>query len=135
MKLSVGSRRPIGLIEDTVVDPSLLEDHVANILRIYRENKLGYVMYGHAGDGNLHTRPFIDTSSKRQVDLMNHIARKVFADVIRKGGTITGEHGDGIARIDYIEMMYGKRMTSLFSRVKKLFDPSFALNPGKKVLR
>jgi glycolate oxidase len=135
MKLGVGSRRPIGLIEDTVVDPSLLEDHVVNILRFYHENKLSYVMYGHAGDGNLHTRPMIDTSSKRQVELIKDIARKVFADVISKGGTITGEHGDGIARTDYIEMMYGKRMTSLFSKVKKLFDPSFTLNPGKKVLR
>ena len=101
----------------------------------YRRNKLNYVMYGHVGDGNLHTRPLIDTSSMRQVELMGDIAREVFAHVIRKGGTITGEHGDGIARTNYIEMMYGKPMTSLFSKVKKLFDPTFTLNPGKKVLQ
>lgn len=135
MKLTVGSRRPIGLIEDTVVHPSVLINHATNILRIYHENKLNYVIYGHAGDGNLHTRPLIDTSSIRQVELMHDIASEVFADVIRKGGTITGEHGDGIARTEYIEMMYGKQMTSLFSKVKKLIDPSFTLNPGKKVQR
>ena len=135
MKLTVGSRRPIGLIEDTVVHPSVLFNHAANILRIYRRNKLNYVMYGHVGDGNLHTRPLIDTSSMRQVELMGDIAREVFAHVIRKGGTITGEHGDGIARTNYVEMMYGKQMTSLFTKVKKLFDPTFTLNPGKKVLR
>jgi glycolate oxidase len=135
MKLTVGSRRPIGLIEDTVVHPSVLFNHAADLLRIYRRNKLNYVMYGHVGDGNLHTRPLIDTSSMRQVELMGDIAREVFAHVISKGGTITGEHGDGIARTNYIEMMYGKQMTSLFSKVKKLFDPTFTLNPGKKVLR
>jgi glycolate oxidase len=65
--------------------------------------------------------------------LMRKIASKVFAQVIKRGGTITGEHGDGLARTSYIEMMYGKQMSSLFLMVKKLFDPSFTMNPGKKV--
>jgi glycolate oxidase len=134
MKLTVGSRRPIGLIEDTVVPPTILINHATNILQVYRENKLEYVMYGHVGDGNMHTRPLIDTASTKQVELMRAIAGKVFAEVIKRGGTITGEHGDGLARTDYIEMMYGKQVTSLFSMVKKLFDPSFTMNPGKKVL-
>jgi glycolate oxidase len=134
MKLTVGSRKPIGLIEDTVVHPSFLMNHASNILRVYRENRLEYVIYGHVGDGNMHTRPLIDTASRKQVKLMHKIARQVFSQVIKSGGTITGEHGDGLARTDYIEMMYGKQMTSLFSMVKKLFDPSFIMNPGKKVL-
>jgi glycolate oxidase len=134
MKLTVGSRKPIGLIEDTVVHPSFLMNHASNILRVYRENRLEYVIYGHVGDGNMHTRPLIDTASTKQVKLMREIARQVFSQVIKSGGTITGEHGDGLARTDYIEMMYGKQMTSLFSMVKKLFDPSFIMNPGKKVL-
>jgi len=53
--------------------------------------------------------------------------------VIRSGGTITGEHGDGIARVGYIEMMYGSRIAGLFSAVKTLLDPAFMMNPGKKV--
>jgi FAD/FMN-containing dehydrogenase len=53
--------------------------------------------------------------------------------VIKSGGTITGEHGDGIARSGYIEMMYGPQVTSIFMAVKKLLDPKFVLNPGKKV--
>jgi glycolate oxidase len=134
MKLTVGSRKPIGLIEDTVVHPTILMEHGTNLLQIYHENKLEYVIYGHVGDGNMHTRPLIDTASRKQVELMREIATKVFEQVIRRGGTITGEHGDGLARTDYIEMMYGKRMTSLFSKVKKLFDPWFTMNPGKKVL-
>jgi glycolate oxidase len=133
MKLTVGSRKPIGLIEDTVVHPDFLVDHAANLLETYHENKLDYAIYGHVGDGNMHTRPLIDTASTKEVELMRNIANKVFTYVIKRGGTITGEHGDGLARTRYIEMVYGKSITSLFSTVKKLFDPAFTMNPCKKV--
>ena len=133
MKLTVGSRRPLGLIEDTVVHPTTLVSHATKLLQIYRENKLDYFIYGHVGNGNMHTRPLIDTASDREVDLMHNIAAKVFERVIRSKGSITGEHGDGLARTGYIQMMYGKQMTFLFSLVKKLFDPLFTMNPGKKV--
>ncbi len=133
MKLTIGHRKPIGLIEDTVVRPDILLEHTANLLQIYRENKLDYVIYGHVGDGNMHTRPLINTESKKEVELMHNIAKRVFTDVINRGGTITGEHGDGLARTGYIQMMYGKRLTSLFLEVKKLYDPSFTLNPSKKI--
>jgi len=133
MKLSIGNRKPIGLIEDTVVRPDILPEYTDNLLRIYRENKLDYVIYGHVGDGNMHTRPLINTTFTKEADIMRDIAKRVFSYVIRRGGTITGEHGDGLARISYIQMMYGKRMASLFLEVKKLFDPSFTLNPHKKI--
>lgn len=133
MKMTVGSRKPIGLIEDTVVRPDLLADHAAGLLQTYRENKLDYVMFGHVGDGNMHTRPVIDLGSKSQVELMERIAASVFVKVIKSGGSITGEHGDGLARVGYIEMMYGKQLTELFSKVKRLFDPGFTMNPGMKV--
>jgi FAD/FMN-containing dehydrogenase len=132
MKLTVGNRKPLGLIEDTVVRPDILAEHTANLLQIYRKNKLDYVIYGHVGDGNLHTRPLINTASIEEVELMRNIAKSVFTYVIKRGGTITGEHGDGLARTGYIQMMYGKRITSLFLEVKKLFDPYFMLNPYKK---
>jgi glycolate oxidase len=133
MKLTLGSRKPIGLIEDTVVHPDFLVDYAANLLETYHENKLEYVIYGHVGEGNMHTRPLIDTASKKEVELMHNIANKVFTQVIKRGGTITGEHGDGLARTRYIEMVYGNSITSLFSTVKKLFDPAFTMNPCKKV--
>jgi glycolate oxidase len=133
MKLTLGSRKPIGLIEDTVVRPDMLAEHTANLLHTYHENKVDYVIYGHVGDGNMHTRPLIDTASTKEVELICNIANKVFTQVIKRGGTITGEHGDGLVRTGYIQMMYGKRITSLFSRVKKLFDPSSTMNPCKKI--
>jgi len=134
MKLTVGSRKPLGLIEDTVVRPELLAGHVEELLKTYKENGLEYVMYGHVGDGNMHTRPLIDIASDSEMNLMSEIAGNVFAEVIRLRGTITGEHGDGIARQPYIERMYGRQITELFLTIKTLFDPGFTLNPGKKVL-
>lgn len=133
MKITVGSRKPIGLIEDTVVSPAFLAEHASSLLQTYRDNKLDYVMFGHVGNGNLHTRPIIDISSKSQVELMENIAASVFAHVIKAGGTISGEHGDGLARINHIETLYGKELTRLFTDVKRLFDPHFTMNPGKKV--
>jgi FAD/FMN-containing dehydrogenase len=133
MKMTVGSRKPIGLIEDTVVPPAMLEQHTINLLRAYKNNNLQYVMYGHVGDGNMHTRPLVDVCSKSESEMINRLAAGVFEQVIQNGGTITGEHGDGLARVGYIKSMYGPAMASIFRQVKELFDPGYLLNPGKKV--
>lgn len=134
MKFTVGSRKPIGLIEDTVVSPDMLYEYIHFILQEYRINKLDYVMYGHAGNGNLHTRPIIDIDSQSDNELMDKISYDVFTKVINCGGTITGEHGDGLSRTRYIEYMYGSRISSIFQNVKRIFDPNNIMNPGKKVV-
>lgn len=133
MKMTVGSRRPIGLIEDTVVPPAMLAQHAASLLQAYRDSRLDYVMYGHVGDGNMHTRPLVDTDSRSETEMIQKLAARVFAQVVQSGGTITGEHGDGLGRVGYIESMYGPAVTALFRKVKELFDPLCILNPGKKV--
>jgi FAD/FMN-containing dehydrogenase len=133
-KLTVGSRKPLGLIEDTVVSPNVLCDYAQFILQKYIENKLDYVIYGHAGNGNLHTRPMINTESQNEIKLYDHLAEEVFSKAISCSGTITGEHGDGIARTKYIEFMYGSQVVSIFQQIKKIFDPKFIMNPGKKVV-
>jgi glycolate oxidase len=134
LKLTIGSRKPIGLIEDTVVSPYLLYDYIQYLQQMYVQCKLDYVMYGHVGDGNLHTRPIVDISSQPEIELIENLARDVFNKVIKSGGTITGEHGDGLARSKYIKHVYPSEIFSLFKEVKKLFDPKFIMNPGKKVI-
>jgi FAD/FMN-containing dehydrogenase len=74
MKMTVGSRKPVGLIEDTVVSPNILCDYTRFLLQKYYDNKLDYVIYGHAGNGNLHTRPLVDTESQTELELFNIIA-------------------------------------------------------------
>jgi glycolate oxidase len=135
MRLTIGSRKPIGLIEDTVVSPNLLYEYTQYLQQVYSHYKVDYVIYGHAGDGNLHTRPLIDVNSKPEIELLQNLAQDVFNKVVQSGGTITGEHGDGLARTKYIEYMYAAEIISLFKEVKKLFDPKFIMNPGKKVIR
>ena len=134
MKLAVGSRKPVGLIEDTVVSPYLLFEYTLYLKKLYLDYNLDYVMYGHVGNGNLHTRPIVDICRRSEIDLLEVLADKVFRKVIGYGGTITGEHGDGLARSKYISRVYGTQLYSLFQQVKKIFDPNFNLNPGKKVL-
>jgi glycolate oxidase len=133
MKITVGSRRPIGLIEDTVVKINFLYDYVLYLKKMYTENKLDYVMYGHLGDGNIHTRPIVDMDRPADIRLIQCLADSVFGQVIKNKGTITGEHGDGLARVDYIPKLYGEFIFDLFREVKRLFDPGFLLNPGKKI--
>ena len=133
MKLTVGSRKPIGLIEDTVVSPYLLSEYAQYLQQLYARYKVDYVIYGHAGDGNLHTRPLINISCNSEIELLESLAQDVFNNVIKSGGTITGEHGDGLARTKYIKYVYTSEIVSLFKEVKKLFDPKFIMNPGKKL--
>lgn len=107
MKLAFGSRKPVGIIEDTVVPPALLHYYLKYLLGLYKKYDISYVIYGHAGNGNLHTRPFIDFESERDKKILDIITEEVFRFIVLHGGTISGEHGDGLARTKYIPIMYG----------------------------
>lgn len=134
MKRGIGSRKPAGIIEDTVVQPELLHDYLVFLLKLLAEYKLDYFVYGHAGNGNLHLRPIIDFASKDSIDLMDVLADKVFNHISEINGSISGEHGDGILRTRYVPMMYGSTMYQIFKQVKSIFDDKKIMNPGKKVL-
>jgi glycolate oxidase len=134
LKMSTGTRKSVGLIEDTVVAPSLLKDFVSLLIESYKKYELSYVIYGHAGDGNLHTRPIIDTEQEAEPKKMESMALEIFNYVKAHGGSISGEHGDGLARVKYIPWMYGNDMYNVFIKIKKIFDKKNILNPGKKVL-
>jgi len=134
IKKGIGSRKPAGIIEDTVVHPDLLHDYLVFLLNLIATYKLDYVIYGHAGNGNLHLRPIIDINSKKSESLMNDIADNVFRHVVKLHGSISGEHGDGLVRTKYIPLMYGAKMYHIFKRIKLIFDDKQILNPGKKVL-
>jgi FAD/FMN-containing dehydrogenase len=132
-KKGIGSRKPAGIIEDTVVHPELLHDYLVFLLKLLAEFKLDYVVYGHAGNGNLHLRPIIDFESKDSIDMMNRLAEKVFSHIFEINGSISGEHGDGILRTKYIPMMYGSKMFHVFKEIKSIFDDKKIMNPGKKI--
>ncbi|MFQ6134787.1 MAG: FAD-binding oxidoreductase, partial [Nitrososphaerales archaeon] len=94
MKLRKGGRRPIPFIEDVVVQPDRLAAFIQQLYDIYQKYGVEGVIYGHAGDGQLHTRPLLDLKDKTDIDTMTKIADEVFSLVIEYRGSITGEHGD-----------------------------------------
>lgn len=134
LKMTLGSRRSLGLIEDTIVDPTMLEQFVVFLINLYKNYKVDYVIYGHAGDGNLHTRPVIRTEQEYHESFVEEMALNVFKFIISRRGSISAEHGDGLARVKYIPEMYGSQIYGIFLKIKKTFDPKNIMNPGKKVL-
>jgi FAD/FMN-containing dehydrogenase len=135
MKMTVGSRKPISLIEDTIVNPNYLYDYTLFLLKTYKKYNLDYIFYGHAGNGNLHTRPMIDTASNKYKEVISSLAKDVFSKVYKLSGSITAEHGDGISRTKYISQMYGNTLFEIFKKIKFIFDPTNIMNPGKKVIQ
>jgi FAD/FMN-containing dehydrogenase len=116
------------LIEDATVPVErlpLLLDLVENLAS---KHDMKMIIYGHAGNGNLHIRPVLKKKDKR---LIKKIAKEFFSGVILLGGCITGEHGDGLARSEFVKLQYGNDAYSLFKKIKHIFDPTNILNPGK----
>jgi glycolate oxidase len=85
--------------------------------------------YGHAGDGNLHANVLFDREEERP--RVEQAVGEVLRAAVDMGGTITGEHGVGLAKRDYLEYEQGRALVALQRRLKALFDPLGILNPGK----
>lgn len=134
MKLRREGRRPTPFIEDVVVQPEQLASFIEKLYEIYRKYGVEGVVYGHAGDGQLHTRPLLNLKKEEDLDLMGKIADEVFQIVIESGGSITGEHGDGLVRGRYVQKMFGDDLYRIFKETKHTFDPEGILNPGRKIV-
>jgi glycolate dehydrogenase FAD-linked subunit len=116
------------LIEDAVVPVRRLSLLLRMLNIISKKYNLKMIVYGHAGNGNLHIRPII---KKKDRHLIKKIASEFFSGVVEIGGSITGEHGDGLARSEFVKLQYGNKVYSVFEKIKKQFDPKNILNPGK----
>jgi len=127
-----GSRVPLPGVEDLVAPPEKLGAVVKLLVDSFESRGLDYISYGHAGDANLHMRPLLDPTSDSDVRILREIMEESFEAVWRMGGSITGEHGDGLLRAPYVERQY-RRTYWIMKEVKKLFDPKNLLNPGVKV--
>ncbi|MCE5187027.1 MAG: FAD-binding protein [Planctomycetaceae bacterium] len=128
-----GPSHPVAFIEDVSVDHRRLGEYTAGLLAIGKKYDIPMAFYGHAGDGELHIRPYLDLSRPDEVRRMRSIAEEVFALAWSLGGTISGEHADGLLRAAFIEKQYGAEYYELLKAIKKIFDPAGILNPGKIV--
>jgi FAD/FMN-containing dehydrogenase/Fe-S oxidoreductase len=125
-----GSEAAIPLIEDVTVPPAALGEYLGTLQGIFKAHGLNWTVYAHAGEGQIHARPFLELPRDRE--LLEPLARDVYEAAIRLGGSIAGEHGCGLARTQFLKAQYGD-LTAVFGEVKQAFDPLGILNPGKIV--
>jgi len=119
--------------QDTVVKRAELPALIKGIKEIGARYNFRSVCYGHAGDGNLHTRIIKDTMPDEQWngDHIKKAIAEIFALCKKLGGTISGEHGIGLVQKEYMPIMFGEKEIDLQKQIKKVFDPNLILNPGK----
>jgi len=115
------------IIEDATVPLENLNKLFEIIDKIQKQYDVRMIKYGHAGNGNIHVRLITKQDNKT----IKKIAKFYFSNVIKLGGTITGEHGDGLARTEFVKSQYGKNTFLKFQKLKKCFDPKNILNPNK----
>jgi FAD/FMN-containing dehydrogenase/Fe-S oxidoreductase len=125
-----GMRKPVTFIEDTAVDPGRLAAFVREFRAIVTKHGTTAAYYAHASVGCLHIRPLVCITDPDDRRMMQAIAEEVTDLVIRYGGALSGEHGDGRVRSPLLERFYGPVICDAFRRIKAVFDPDNRLNPG-----
>ena len=133
MMSTPGDYKAIPFVEDTAVDPKVLPEFVREFDQIVRDHDTEAGYYGHASVGCLHIRPLINLKDKSEVAKMKSISKEITDLVIKFGGSISGEHGDGLVRSYWNKKMFGEKIYKAFKELKYSFDPNKLMNPGKIV--
>jgi FAD/FMN-containing dehydrogenase/Fe-S oxidoreductase len=129
----VGDAKPIAFVEDTAVSPDRLPAFYDRFERIVSRHGLRAACYGHADVGCLHIRPIINVKTIKGVEQVRSIAREVSDLVLEFGGSMSGEHGDGLARSLWNRKLFGPEVYAALLKLKRAFDPENRLNPGKVI--
>jgi FAD/FMN-containing dehydrogenase/Fe-S oxidoreductase len=128
-----GDRKPVPVTEDTAVSPEDLPAYINEFRDLLEQHQLECVYYAHAGSGELHLRPVLNLKDPKDVELFHTVALETARLVKKYHGSLSGEHGDGRLRGEFIPLMIGERNYSLVKKVKQAFDPDGILNPNKIV--
>ncbi len=127
----VGPAKPVAFIEDAAVRPEHLPAYVEGLEKIMSSLGLEASYYGHAATGLLHVRPVLDLHSPRDLKKFRQVADETAALVRQFKGSLSAEHGVGIARTEYMPSQLGAELFELMRQIKNVFDPGSAFNPGK----
>lgn len=126
-------RRSLQVIEDACVPVARMGEYIAAVRALAQRLQVPVVIFGHAGDGNIHVNLLPETDRPGWEDAVRVLHREITDEVIRLGGTTSGEHGDGRIRSSVLERLYGPGIMTLFHLVKNALDPAGILNPGVKL--
>ncbi|MBU1719344.1 MAG: FAD-binding protein, partial [Bacteroidetes bacterium] len=126
-----GDRKPVPVIEDTAVKPEFLPDYMRDFQEVLARYELQCVYYAHIATGEIHLRPILNLKDPADTELFRTIAREIATLVKKYKGSLSGEHGDGRLRGEFIPFMIGDHNYDLLKEIKATWDPDRILNPGK----
>lgn len=132
LRKNIKDKHTAPFIDDLIVPPAQLPEFFPQLTKILDENELLYTIAGHMGDGNFHIIPLMDLRIKSEREKIPTVAKKVNELVFQYGGSMSGEHNDGMIRGPFLEEMYGEEVFALFKKTKEIFDPQNIFNPHKK---
>jgi glycolate oxidase len=128
---AISKIQPKKINEDIVVPTSKIPDAVEYINNVAAEFRIDVVLFGHFGDGNIHTNLMVDPENSEEMRRAEIVLDKIFKYVISVKGSITGEHGVGISKKPFMKYQFTPVEMELFKNIKHAFDPHNLLNPGK----
>ena len=128
-----GDRKPVPVTEDTAVSPAVLPEYIEEFNQMLAGLGLDCVYYAHVGSGELHLRPVLNLKDPADVELFHTVALETARLVKKFNGSLSGEHGDGRLRGEFIPLMLGEKNYQLFREIKDLWDPGHIFNPNKIV--
>jgi glycolate oxidase len=122
---------PTKINEDIVVPRNQIPEMLKRLRRLSEESGIKIVNFGHAGDGNIHVNIMIDKKNEEEYKKGLQLVEQIFKITLELGGTISGEHGIGLTKLNYIGMEIPRPVIEIMKSIKKVFDPKNILNPGK----
>jgi glycolate oxidase len=128
---AISAARPSKIGEDISVPRSAIPAMVREIQRIAKEFNLPIVIFGHAGDGNLHPNILTDRRDHKEMERVEQAIAAIFEASVKLGGTLSGEHGIGLSKLPYMDLAVSKQTMKLMADIKRALDPKNILNPGK----
>jgi FAD/FMN-containing dehydrogenase len=132
LRSKVHDKHTAPFIDDFIVNPEHLPEFFPKLRKIIKKYKLFATIAGHMGDGNFHIIPLMKLEDKRDRKKIMPAMKEVNELVLKYGGSLSGEHNDGLVRGPWLEQMYGKDMVRIFRETKNIFDPQHIFNPHKK---
>ena len=134
LRHKIKDKKTAPFIDDIVVEPKHLPEFLPKLNEILKpyENRITYTIAGHIGNGNFHIIPLMNLEKDEQRQIIPELADKVYQLVLAYGGSMSGEHNDGLTRTSYLKQMFGEKVYALFEETKRIFDPAGIFNPGKK---
>lgn len=132
LRSKVKEKHTAPYIDDFVVPPKNLVKFLPELQKIIKKYKLFATIAGHMGDGNFHVIPLMKIEDDKERKKIEPSQREVNNLVLKYGGSLSGEHNDGLVRGPWLEAQFGKEVLALFKEVKEIFDPENIFNPHKK---